>query len=74
MRKSRFVGREKLDFPFVLTMSAYNLVRMRNPGALGLQKRVSNASFRWKRGYFQQPAKSGHFMCLKTGWFLVRSG
>ena len=46
MRKSRFVGREKLDFPFVLTMSAYNLVRMLNPGALGLQKRVSNASFR----------------------------
>jgi len=32
MRKSRFVGREKLDFQFVLTMAAYNLVRMRNLG------------------------------------------
>ena len=32
IRKSRFVGREKLDFPFVLTLSAYNLVRMRNLG------------------------------------------
>ena len=32
MRKSRFVGREKLDFHFVLTMAAYNLVRMRNLG------------------------------------------
>ena len=30
LRKSRFVGREKLDFQFVLTMAAYNLVRMRN--------------------------------------------
>jgi len=32
MRKSRFIGREKLDFQFVLTMAAYNLVRMRNLG------------------------------------------
>ncbi len=32
LRKSRFVGREKLDFQFVLTMAAYNLVRMRNLG------------------------------------------
>jgi transposase len=32
MRKSRFVGREKLDFQFVLTFAAYNLVRMRNLG------------------------------------------
>ena len=32
MRKSRFVGREKLDFQFVLTMAAYNLMRMRNLG------------------------------------------
>jgi transposase len=30
LRKSRFVGRDKLDFQFVLTMAAYNLVRMRN--------------------------------------------
>ncbi|MCB1998558.1 MAG: hypothetical protein H6961_09840 [Chromatiaceae bacterium] len=34
MRKSRFVGREKLDYQFVLTMAAYNLVRMRNLGVL----------------------------------------
>ncbi len=34
MRKSRFVGREKLDFQFVLAMSAYNLARMRNPGTM----------------------------------------
>ncbi|MFC1334388.1 MAG: IS5 family transposase [gamma proteobacterium symbiont of Clathrolucina costata] len=34
MRKSRFVGREKLDFQFVLTMAAYNLVRMRNLGVV----------------------------------------
>ncbi|MCB1875140.1 MAG: IS5 family transposase [Chromatiales bacterium] len=32
MRKSRFVGRQKLDFSFVLTMAASNLVRMRNLG------------------------------------------
>ena len=32
MRKSRFVGREKLDFQFMMVMSAYNLVRMRNLG------------------------------------------
>lgn len=32
MRKSRFVGREKLDFQLILTMAAYNLVRMRNLG------------------------------------------
>ncbi|AOU96796.1 transposase [Acidihalobacter yilgarnensis] len=32
LRKSRFVGPEKLDFQFVLTMAAYNLVRMRNLG------------------------------------------
>ena len=30
LRKSRFIGREKLDFQFVLTFAAYNLVRMRN--------------------------------------------
>jgi len=34
LRKSRFVGRAKLDFQFVLTMAAYNLVRMRNLGAV----------------------------------------
>ena len=33
LRKSRFVGREKLDFQFVLGAAAYNLVRMRNLGA-----------------------------------------
>ena len=32
LRKSRFVGREKLDFHFVLGVAAYNLVRMRNLG------------------------------------------
>ena len=30
LRKSRLIGREKLDFQFVLTMAAYNLMRMRN--------------------------------------------
>jgi hypothetical protein len=30
LRKSRFIGREKLEFPFVLTFVAYNLIRMRN--------------------------------------------
>ena len=34
LRKSRFVGREKLDFQFVLTMAAYNLVRMRSLGVV----------------------------------------
>jgi transposase len=34
MRKSRFVGREKLDFQFVLTFAAFNLVRMRNLGVV----------------------------------------
>jgi transposase len=32
LRKSRFIGREKLDFQFVLTFAAYNLIRMRNLG------------------------------------------
>jgi len=32
LRKSRFIGREKLDFHFVLGAAAYNLVRMRNLG------------------------------------------
>jgi IS5 family transposase len=32
MRKSRFVGCAKLDFQFVLTFAAYNLVRLRNLG------------------------------------------
>ena len=30
LRKCRFIGREKLDFQFVLTFAAYNLIRMRN--------------------------------------------
>ena len=32
MRKSRFIGKERLDFQFVLTFAAFNLVRMRNLG------------------------------------------
>jgi IS5 family transposase len=32
LRKSRFIGREKLDFQFVLMFAAYNLIRMRNLG------------------------------------------
>ena len=34
LRKSRFIGREKLDFQFVLMFAAYNLTRMRNPGVV----------------------------------------
>ena len=34
LRKSRFIGREKLDFQFVMTFAAYNLIRMRNLGVL----------------------------------------
>jgi len=34
LRKSRFVGREKLEFQFMLTLAAYNLVRMRNLGVV----------------------------------------
>ena len=34
LRKSRFIGRQKLDFQFVLTFAAYNLVRMRNLGVV----------------------------------------
>jgi len=32
IRKSRFIGREKLEFQFTLTFAAFNLVRMRNLG------------------------------------------
>jgi len=32
IRKSRFIGRDKLDFEFVLTFAAFNLVRMRKLG------------------------------------------
>ena len=34
LRKSRFIGREKLDFQFVMTFAAYNLIRMRNLGVV----------------------------------------
>ena len=34
MRKSRFIGREKLDVQFVMTFAAYNLIRMRNLGVV----------------------------------------
>jgi hypothetical protein len=34
MRKSRFIGREKLDFQFVMTFAADNLIRMRNLGGV----------------------------------------
>ena len=34
LRKSRFIGREKLDFQFVMTFAAYNLIRIRNLGAV----------------------------------------
>ena len=33
LRKSRFIGRDKLDFHFVLGAAVYNRVRMRNLGA-----------------------------------------
>jgi len=34
LRKNRFIGREKLDFQFVMTFTAYNLIRMRNLGVV----------------------------------------
>jgi len=34
LRKSRFVGREKLEFHFVLGAAVYNVVRMRNLGVV----------------------------------------
>ena len=34
LRKSRFIGREKLDIQFVMTFAAYNLIRMRNLGVV----------------------------------------
>jgi len=34
LRRSRFVRREKLDFQFVLTFAAYNLIWMRNLGVV----------------------------------------
>jgi transposase len=34
LRKSRFIGREKLDFQLVMTFAAYNLIRMRNLGVV----------------------------------------
>ena len=34
LRKSRLVSREKLDIQFVLTMAAFNLIRMRNLGVV----------------------------------------
>ena len=32
--KSRFIGRDKLDFQFVMTFAAYNLIQMRNLGVV----------------------------------------
>jgi len=34
LRKSRLIGREKPDFRFMMTFATYNLIRMRNPGAV----------------------------------------
>ena len=34
LRKSRFVGKEKLDFQLVLAFAAFNLIRMRNLGVV----------------------------------------
>ncbi len=34
LRKSRFVGREKLGFQFVMSFAAFNLIRMRNLGGV----------------------------------------
>jgi hypothetical protein len=34
LHKNRFIGREKLDFQFVMTFAAYNLIRMRNLGVV----------------------------------------
>ena len=34
LRKSRFIGREKLDFQFVITFAVYSLIRMRNLGVV----------------------------------------
>ncbi|MET0119243.1 MAG: IS5 family transposase [Sedimenticola sp.] len=34
LRKSRFIGQEKLGFQFTLTFAAYNLIRMRNLGVV----------------------------------------
>jgi hypothetical protein len=34
MCKSWFIGREKLDFQFVMTFASYNLIRMRNLGVV----------------------------------------
>ena len=34
LRTSRFVGREKLEFQFVMSFAAFNLLRMRNLGVV----------------------------------------
>jgi hypothetical protein len=34
LRKSKFIGREKLDFQFVMTFTAYNLIRMHTLGVV----------------------------------------
>ena len=34
LRKSRFIGRKNLDFQFMMTFAAYNLIRMRNLGVV----------------------------------------
>ncbi len=34
LRKSRFIGREKLDFQFALAFASFNLVRMHNLGVV----------------------------------------
>lgn len=39
LRKSRFIGREKLGFQFTLTFAAYNLVRMRNATRRSIRRR-----------------------------------
>jgi hypothetical protein len=48
LRKSWFIGREKLDFQFVLTFAAYNLIRMRNLGG-GLVLRLCLS--RWRSAW-----------------------
>ncbi len=48
LRKSPFVSRKKLDFQFVLTFAAYNLVRMRNLGVAVLTCAYSRGWCLWK--------------------------
>jgi hypothetical protein len=57
LRKSRFIGREKLDFQFTMRFAAHNLIPMRNPGGDVLMVQPSRGWYARIPVVLDRPAK-----------------